>query len=128
MINNELFNEFCYFIFTVIVHTEAVAGIVGRADSGAALFFLLSLMSYIKYCKHSDNPNKSWTSSHAYLYISLILAGLSMLTKEHGVTVLALCAVYHVIIHHKIFSLSSETLGCILTEVSFDYISEISNA
>uniref|UniRef100_A0A3B5LJS7 dolichyl-phosphate-mannose--protein mannosyltransferase n=1 Tax=Xiphophorus couchianus TaxID=32473 RepID=A0A3B5LJS7_9TELE len=29
------------------VHTEAVAGVVGRADEGAALFFLLSLLCYL---------------------------------------------------------------------------------
>merc|ERR1719383_311263 len=32
------------------VHTEAVAGIVGRADVGACLFYFLSLAAYMKYC------------------------------------------------------------------------------
>ena len=31
------------------VHTEAVAGIVGRADVGAAIFFLLAFLSYRRY-------------------------------------------------------------------------------
>ncbi|KAA0190184.1 hypothetical protein HAZT_HAZT005264 [Hyalella azteca] len=33
------------------VHTEAVAGVVGRADVGAAIFLLLALISYIRHCR-----------------------------------------------------------------------------
>lgn len=36
------------------IHTEAVAGIVGRADLGACLFFLLSLLFYMHYCQRRD--------------------------------------------------------------------------
>lgn len=36
------------------------------------------------------------------LYPSLALAGCSMLTKEHGITVLAVCAVYDVFVNHKV--------------------------
>ncbi|XP_032804676.2 protein O-mannosyl-transferase TMTC2 [Petromyzon marinus] len=36
------------------VHTEAVAGVVGRADVGAGLFFLLSLLAYARYCRARD--------------------------------------------------------------------------
>lgn len=89
------------------IHTEAVAGVVGRADVGACLFFLLSLMSYMRYCKYRD---KKW-----YLYSCLVLAAASMLTKEHGVTVLVLCAVYDVFIVHK---LHPKEFVVILNEVS----------
>jgi protein O-mannosyl-transferase len=38
------------------IHTEAVAGIVGRADVLACLFFLLSFRSYAIYCHFRDQP------------------------------------------------------------------------
>ncbi|KAH7960527.1 hypothetical protein HPB49_020941 [Dermacentor silvarum] len=83
------------------VHTEAVAGIVGRADVGACLFFLGSLLAYVQYCKYRDKEvraERRW----APLYASLALAGCSMLTKEHGITVLGVCAVYDVFVNHKV--------------------------
>ncbi|KAL3222705.1 hypothetical protein MRX96_000597 [Rhipicephalus microplus] len=83
------------------VHTEAVAGIVGRADVGACLFFLGSLLAYVQYCKYRDkevHAERRW----APLYASLALAGCSMLTKEHGITVLGVCAVYDVFVNHKV--------------------------
>ena len=36
------------------VHTEAVAGVVGRADLGAAFFFLMSFLAYVYYCQFRD--------------------------------------------------------------------------
>ncbi|GFS97681.1 protein O-mannosyl-transferase TMTC2 [Nephila pilipes] len=76
------------------IHTEAVAGVVGRADVGACLFFLLALLSYMKYCKYRDKK--------LYLYICLVMSAASMLTKEHGVTVLVLCAVYDLFVVHRL--------------------------
>ncbi|CAN8016620.1 unnamed protein product, partial [Ixodes persulcatus] len=86
------------------VHTEAVAGIVGRADVGACLFFLAALLSYMQYCKYRDKDpgDASFQRRWVLLYLSLALAGCSMLTKEHGITVLAVCAVYDVFINHKV--------------------------
>ncbi|XP_035209841.1 protein O-mannosyl-transferase TMTC2-like, partial [Stegodyphus dumicola] len=83
------------------IHTEAVAGVVGRADVGACLFFLLCIMFYFKYCEYRSYPelcSRRWI----YLYASLTCAACSMLTKEHGVTVLAVCVIYEVLIYHKI--------------------------
>ncbi|XP_054721235.1 protein O-mannosyl-transferase TMTC2-like, partial [Uloborus diversus] len=83
------------------IHTEAVAGVVGRADVGACLFFLLCIMFYIKYCEYRSIPDlcsRRWI----YLYASLACAACSMLTKEHGVTVLAVCVVYEVLVYHKV--------------------------
>ncbi|KFM78232.1 Transmembrane and TPR repeat-containing protein 2, partial [Stegodyphus mimosarum] len=48
----------------------------------------------MRYCKYRDKKG--------YLYICLVLAAASMLTKEHGVTVLVLCAVYDTFIVHKL--------------------------
>ena len=38
------------------IHTEAVAGVVGRADILACLFFLLAFLCYMRYCKYRDKP------------------------------------------------------------------------
>ncbi|CAK1577847.1 unnamed protein product [Parnassius mnemosyne] len=61
------------------VHTEAVAGVVGRADVLACIFFLLSLLVY-------HRP----TSDKKCVWLSVVLGALSMLAKETGVTVLLL--------------------------------------
>ncbi|MGH0115634.1 UNVERIFIED_CONTAM: hypothetical protein FKN15_037957, partial [Acipenser sinensis] len=79
------------------VHTEAVAGIVGRADVGAALFFLLSLLCYIRYCSLRGHSAHCWP----WLLGSFACAACSMLWKEQGVTVLAVSAVYDVFVFHR---------------------------
>lgn len=90
------------------VHTEAVAGIVGRADCGAALFFLLSLMAYMRFCQ---------LRNRSYLYASLLMAVLAMLSKEHGITVIAVSAVYHALVRHKFWP-SFASLRALAKEVS----------
>ncbi|XP_072407732.1 protein O-mannosyl-transferase TMTC2-like isoform X2 [Chiloscyllium punctatum] len=80
------------------IHTEAVAGIVGRADVGAGLFFLLSLMCYIRHCGCRRHSLRSW----AWLFGSFMCAACSMLWKEQGVTVLAISAVYDVFIDRRL--------------------------
>ncbi|CAL1263542.1 unnamed protein product [Larinioides sclopetarius] len=82
------------------IHTEAVAGIVGRADVGACLFFLLCIMLYIKYCdyRNMEQCSRRWI----YLYAALSCAACSMLTKEHGVTVLGVCVIYELFVCHRI--------------------------
>ncbi|CAN0422955.1 unnamed protein product [Lampetra fluviatilis] len=83
------------------VHTEAVAGVVGRADVGAGLFFLLSLLAYTRYCRARDAQRRRWWR-WAWLGCSLLCAVSSMLWKEQGVTVLAVCAVYDVLVHSRL--------------------------
>ncbi|CAH2063835.1 unnamed protein product, partial [Iphiclides podalirius] len=61
------------------VHTEAVAGVVGRADVLACIFFLSSLLVY-------HRP----TSGKKCVWLSVFLGALSMLAKETGVTILLL--------------------------------------
>ncbi|XP_051726642.1 protein O-mannosyl-transferase TMTC2 [Ctenopharyngodon idella] len=81
------------------IHTEAVAGIVGRADVGAALFFLLALRCYICHCtpRTSGAHGRSWT----WFLGTLACASFSMLWKEQGVTVLAVAAMYDVFVFHR---------------------------
>lgn len=87
------------------VHTESVAGVVGRADVGACLFFLISLLCYMKYCKFRDKAGLDGGDDHwrwFYLSAALFSAACSMLTKEHGITVLAVCASYDILVHFKL--------------------------
>ncbi|XP_052873256.1 protein O-mannosyl-transferase TMTC1-like [Anopheles cruzii] len=67
------------------IHTEAVTGIVGRADVLACIFFLISLLVYHGRC-HEPDMNSLW--------LSIVLGGLSMLAKETGITVFVLNVAY----------------------------------
>uniref|UniRef100_A0A669DCR3 dolichyl-phosphate-mannose--protein mannosyltransferase n=1 Tax=Oreochromis niloticus TaxID=8128 RepID=A0A669DCR3_ORENI len=82
------------------IHTEAVSGVVGRADEGAALFFLLSLLCYIRHCRLRGRAG-SWRLV-AWFLGSLGCAACSMLWKELGVTVLAVSALYDVCVFHRL--------------------------
>ncbi|XP_057315403.1 protein O-mannosyl-transferase TMTC2-like [Hydractinia symbiolongicarpus] len=79
------------------VHTEAVAGVVGRADVGSALFFITALICYQNAtnevrCRHSASTNVLW------LFFTLLCSLCSMYTKEQGVTVLGVIVVYEILI------------------------------
>uniref|UniRef100_A0A8C4EIA5 dolichyl-phosphate-mannose--protein mannosyltransferase n=1 Tax=Dicentrarchus labrax TaxID=13489 RepID=A0A8C4EIA5_DICLA len=63
------------------VHTESVAGIVGRADLLCALFFQLS---FLTYCKAFNRGR----FSIQWVVVSLLLCTAAMLCKEQGITVL----------------------------------------
>ncbi|XP_067110655.1 LOW QUALITY PROTEIN: protein O-mannosyl-transferase TMTC2 [Osmerus mordax] len=93
------------------VHTEAVAGVVGRADVGAAFFFLMSLICYAKHCGLRTDPHAAYKArasgsfqaqSWLWLLGSLGCAASSMLWKEQGVTVLAVSAVYDVFVFQRL--------------------------
>lgn len=59
------------------IHTEAVAGIVGRADILASIFYILAFLAFEK----SD------------MTLTILGAAASMFCKEQGVTVLGVCFV-----------------------------------
>ncbi|KAM4712287.1 protein O-mannosyl-transferase TMTC1 isoform 2-T2 [Anableps anableps] len=63
------------------VHTEAVSGIVGRADVLACLLFLLTFHLYIRS-----------------LLLSLFLGTCAMLVKETGITVFGVCLLYDALV------------------------------
>ncbi|CAH1154750.1 unnamed protein product [Phaedon cochleariae] len=70
------------------IHTEAVTGIVGRADVLACVFFLISVLSY-----HGSEDGKHHT------WISTFFGGLSMLAKETGITVFLLNLAHDFYLH-----------------------------
>uniref|UniRef100_A0A3B1K0Q0 dolichyl-phosphate-mannose--protein mannosyltransferase n=1 Tax=Astyanax mexicanus TaxID=7994 RepID=A0A3B1K0Q0_ASTMX len=77
------------------IHTEAVSGIVGRADVLASMLFLLAFLSYIRSvseCSMVDSfPS---TVSPRFLALSLFLGTCAMLVKETGITVFGVCVLY----------------------------------
>jgi len=60
------------------IHTEAVAGLVGRAELLSAFFFLLTLLTHRR---------------HGWSVRASLLAAAATLAKEQGVTVLGICFV-----------------------------------
>nr|XP_016946019.1 protein O-mannosyl-transferase TMTC1 isoform X2 [Drosophila suzukii] len=64
------------------IHTEAVAGLVGRADLAACVCYLLSYLSYRRHML-----NREWGS----LVLTIILALAALLCKETAITALLLC-------------------------------------
>uniref|UniRef100_A0AAV2JXQ7 dolichyl-phosphate-mannose--protein mannosyltransferase n=1 Tax=Knipowitschia caucasica TaxID=637954 RepID=A0AAV2JXQ7_KNICA len=78
------------------VHTESVAGIVGRADLLCALFFQLSFLSYCRaFNKGSDRDDRF---SVQWVVASLLLCAAAMLCKEQGITVLGVNAAFDVLL------------------------------
>ena len=95
------------------IHAEAVAGVVGRADVLACLFFLLAIYLYVDYCNARHRPHPPATlngrggsarRTRRWLYFAgfVVCTAASMLSKEHGVTVVAVCLVYDVFIHQRL--------------------------
>ncbi|XP_069048970.1 protein O-mannosyl-transferase TMTC1 [Lepisosteus oculatus] len=81
------------------VHTEAVSGIVGRADVLACLLFLLTFLSYTRCVDHRGSGECfPPTVSAGWLALSLLLGTCAMLVKETGVTVFGVCVVYDVLV------------------------------
>ncbi|XP_019385247.1 PREDICTED: transmembrane and TPR repeat-containing protein 4 [Crocodylus porosus] len=77
------------------VHTECVAGIVGRADLLCALFFLLS---FLGYCKAFRENKEGIHFSVFWVLVSVLLGAIAMLCKEQGITVLGLNAVFDAVV------------------------------
>nr|XP_020754264.1 transmembrane and TPR repeat-containing protein 4 isoform X3 [Odocoileus virginianus texanus] len=82
------------------VHTECVAGVVGRADLLSALFFMLSFLGYCKAFRETANREK--THSTFWVLLSILLGAVAMLCKEQGITVLGLNAVFDILVIGKL--------------------------
>ncbi|KAK7085136.1 Protein O-mannosyl-transferase tmtc4 [Halocaridina rubra] len=93
------------------IHTEAVSGIVGRADLLCALFVFVALLSYVravkgmtrrlseKGCNCQISEEKSCYVT-PYLLMTAGCAATAMLCKEVGITALGLCSAYDVLLAH----------------------------
>uniref|UniRef100_A0A8C4GMY0 dolichyl-phosphate-mannose--protein mannosyltransferase n=1 Tax=Dicentrarchus labrax TaxID=13489 RepID=A0A8C4GMY0_DICLA len=80
------------------VHTEAVSGIVGRADVLACLLFLLTFLSYISVGVCVSEDCLPSTVSVGCLLVSLLLGTCAMLVKETGITVFGVCVLYDALV------------------------------
>ncbi|KRZ02582.1 V-type proton ATPase subunit d 1 [Trichinella zimbabwensis] len=84
------------------IHTESVAGVVGRADLLATLFCLLALMAYLKTVelRRLNNVSKlgCWFASLG----AICLSSLATLAKEHGLSVLGVCILYELLIVQRV--------------------------
>ncbi|XP_054714335.1 protein O-mannosyl-transferase TMTC3-like [Uloborus diversus] len=70
------------------VHTEAVSGVVGRAELLSAAAFLGALIYYIQ--QRYQHKANAWQDCG----ITSVLAVLGLLCKEQALTVLAVCCIY----------------------------------
>uniref|UniRef100_A0A0K2UVT7 dolichyl-phosphate-mannose--protein mannosyltransferase n=1 Tax=Lepeophtheirus salmonis TaxID=72036 RepID=A0A0K2UVT7_LEPSM len=66
------------------VHTEAVTGVVGRAELLSSIFFILSLLLFT----NSSNSRQSKTSVLFSSTLFLVFVSLAVFSKEQGITVL----------------------------------------
>lgn len=95
----------CAILFAIHpIHTESVAGIVGRADLLCALLFILSFLCYVRSCCQ-DTVSRTHatlyrpeTFSMAWFCLSVVFCGLSVLCKEQGITVIGICSAYDIIV------------------------------
>ncbi|CAG7727509.1 unnamed protein product [Allacma fusca] len=90
------------------IHTEAVTGVVGRAETLSSIFFILAFTVYVKATA------KRTTTDWKLISLCSVLVTIAMLCKEQGITVLGVCAVYEVFISQK---LRLKDLGQVLQTV-----------
>ncbi|XP_069485436.1 protein O-mannosyl-transferase TMTC3 [Ambystoma mexicanum] len=74
------------------IHTEAVTGVVGRAELLSSIFLLAAFLFYTK-SKGPDN-RIVWTP----IALAVLLVAVATLCKEQGITVVGICCVYEVFI------------------------------
>ncbi|KAK3256699.1 hypothetical protein CYMTET_34178 [Cymbomonas tetramitiformis] len=99
--NDPEYSFFAAFLFAVHpIHAEAVANITGRAEVLCALFYFLGFLCYSSsFSRSSINGVKVWRARSVWMQsmaitCTLLLAVLSMLSKEQGITLPVLCAVW----------------------------------
>lgn len=96
------------------VHADAVASVVGRADVLSCVFFLLSFLCHgwhvrARNMQHQSfvggrrplkcgRPSDRSVTASAYLVFCVLFALLSMLAKENGISVMAVCIGYELML------------------------------
>ncbi|XP_034099736.1 protein O-mannosyl-transferase TMTC1 isoform X1 [Drosophila albomicans] len=71
------------------IHTEAVAGLVGRADLGACICCLLSFLVYHRHMQLRPHASS--------LILAIVLALAALLSKETGIATLLICGLCDVL-------------------------------
>ncbi|CAH2092208.1 unnamed protein product [Euphydryas editha] len=92
--------EFASFVAAILfavhpIHSEAVTGVVGRAEMLSSLFFLGALLCYARAA--SRRRYTDWR----YVAACTACVGIAMLCKEQGITITAVCVVYELFVAQK---------------------------
>ncbi|KAG1939153.1 protein O-mannosyl-transferase TMTC3 [Pimephales promelas] len=74
------------------IHTEAVTGVVGRAELLSSIFLLAAFLAYTK-SKGADH-SIVWTP----IISTVFLVAVATLCKEQGITVIGICCIYEVFV------------------------------
>ncbi|XP_037945522.1 protein O-mannosyl-transferase Tmtc3 [Teleopsis dalmanni] len=105
------------------IHTEAVTGVVGRAELLSSIFFLAAFLSYagavMPSCTNRRQPQHSQPQQKRTRWVLLICSFFScllasMLCKEQGITIAGICVAYEVFVVQQIRPLD---LWCYLQEL-----------
>ncbi|XP_076247643.1 protein O-mannosyl-transferase F38B6.6 [Calliopsis andreniformis] len=94
------------------IHTEAVSGIVGRAELLCALFMWLSILFY-NYSIKAKKILYRWCSMCG----CITSIAIAMLCKETGITAIAICGIYDLVIVNKMLPFNMIT--CITRKFSY---------
>ncbi|XP_072045716.1 protein O-mannosyl-transferase TMTC3-like [Amphiura filiformis] len=78
------------------IHTEAVTGVVGRAELLSCLFSLIAFLSYAKSTRHHRQTD--WGS----LFMTILLVTIATLCKEQGITMVGICCCYEILVVQKL--------------------------
>ncbi|CAL1287576.1 unnamed protein product [Larinioides sclopetarius] len=78
------------------VHTEAITGVVGRAEILSSLFFLLAFLCYTNAA--TAVPNTDWTS----MSWCVLFVGMATFSKEQGITVVGVCCAFEIFVVHRL--------------------------
>ncbi|XP_032378797.1 protein O-mannosyl-transferase TMTC3 [Etheostoma spectabile] len=74
------------------IHTEAVTGVVGRAELLSSIFLLAAFLAYTK--STASDHSIVWTP----IALTVVLVAAATLCKEQGITVVGICCVYEVFV------------------------------
>ena len=77
------------------VHTEAVTGVVGRAELLSSIFYIGALLTYSQCTGYRAKTDWSKLAS------TVVLVAVAMLCKEQGITVIGVCCVYEVFVAQR---------------------------
>ncbi|XP_043246017.1 protein O-mannosyl-transferase Tmtc3-like isoform X1 [Amphibalanus amphitrite] len=78
------------------IHTEAVTGVVGRAELLSSVFFLAAFMAYARAASARQTTDWRWLGT------TVLCITAAMLCKEQGITVVGVCGVYEVFVVRKL--------------------------
>lgn len=96
-----LASEFTSFMAAMLfaihpIHTEAVTGVVGRAETLSSVFYLSAYLLYAEATKRKKYSG--WKP----MTLSVMCLSVAMLCKEQGITMAGVCALYEIFVAQKI--------------------------